>query len=70
MFKAFTDHPRAMGETYGEHLAKAWSFAGPLAAAAGACLLHGLFPFAFQTSASRRVRDLHDRMVVDRARRG
>lgn len=69
MLKAFTQHPDAVGETYLEHLVQAWRFSGQLAAAALACLLHGLFPFAFQTSGSRRVRDLHDRMVTHRTRR-
>ena len=66
MLKAFTNHPRTVGETYFEHLGTAWSFSASLALGAMACLLHGLFPFAFQTSASRRVRDLHDRMVTHR----
>jgi hypothetical protein len=66
VLKAFTQHPDAVGETYLEHLAQAWRFAGLLAAAAVACLLHGLLPFAFQTSGSRRVRDLHERMAARR----
>ncbi|MDZ4374196.1 MAG: DUF6356 family protein [Phenylobacterium sp.] len=68
MLKAFTDHPETVGESYGEHLLQAWGFAATLATAALACLLHGLFPFAFQSAGSRRVRALHDRMVTHRAR--
>jgi hypothetical protein len=37
-----------------------------MAAGAVACLLHGLFPFAFQSSGSRRIRELHARMVTHR----
>jgi uncharacterized integral membrane protein (TIGR00698 family) len=37
-----------------------------MAMGALACFLHGLFPFAFQTSGSRRIRDLHERMVTHR----
>ncbi len=66
MLKAFTQHPRAVGETYFEHLGQASSFAGCMAMGALACFLHGLFPFAFQTSGSRRIRDLHERMVTHR----
>src|SRR5688572_28794646 len=66
MLKAFTDHPRAVGESYFEHLGQASSFAGTMAMGALACFLHGLFPFAFQTSGSRRIRELHERMVTHR----
>lgn len=66
MFKAFTHHPGTVGETYFEHLGSAWGFASTMFVAATACLLHGLFPFAFQSSGSRRIRDLHDRMVTHR----
>jgi hypothetical protein len=33
-----------------------------------ACLLHGVFPFAFQKAGSRRIVDLHRRMVANRHR--
>lgn len=66
MFKAFTRHPETVGESYFQHLGSAWGFAATMAMGAVACLLHGLFPFAFQASGSRRIRDLHDRMVTHR----
>jgi hypothetical protein len=66
--RAFTDHPASVGETYGEHLVSAWGFAFTLLAAAAACWLHGVFPFAFQSSGSRRVVALHSRMVANRRR--
>ena len=66
MLKAFTQHPKAVGESYFEHLGSATGYAATLAVGALACLLHGLFPFAFQTSGSRRIRELHDRMVTHR----
>jgi hypothetical protein len=68
MLRAFTDHPDSVGETYAEHMDTAWSFAASLAVAALCCFLHGLLPFAFQTSASRRVNELHRRMVTHRRR--
>lgn len=64
--KAFTEHPASVGESYFEHLGSAWGFASTMAVAAMACLLHGLFPFAFQSSGSRRIRELHQRMVTHR----
>ena len=69
MLRAFTDHPEAVGESYGEHLVSASGFAATMFTAAAACLLHGLFPFALQTSGSRRIKALHARMVTARHRR-
>ncbi len=59
----FTSHPASVGETYGEHMRVALSFAGPLAKAAGAALVHAFLPFLFATTASLTVRRLHDRMA-------
>lgn len=69
MLRAFTDHPETVGESYGEHLVSASGFALTMVTGAAACLLHGLFPFAFQTSGSRRIKALHARMVTARHRR-
>ena len=43
-------------------------FASTMLAGAAACFLHGLFPFAFQKSGSRRIIALHERMVANRHR--
>jgi uncharacterized integral membrane protein (TIGR00698 family) len=66
MLRAFTHHPETVGESYFEHLASAWGFAATMFMGAAACLLHGLFPFAFQKSGSRRISALHERMVTHR----
>ena len=68
MFRPFTDHPDSVGETYLQHMGSAWGFAGVMLVGATACLLHGIFPFAFQKSGSRRIAELHDRMVANRRR--
>ena len=68
MFRAFTEHPDSVGETYLEHMGSAWGFAGTMALAALCCFLHGLFPFAFQKGGSRRIVELHGRMVANRHR--
>lgn len=68
MLRAFTDHPESVGETYLEHMGSAWGFAGVMALAALCCFLHGVFPFAFQKSGSRRVAALYQRMVTNRHR--
>lgn len=59
--KLFTDHPASVDETYFGHMAFALWFAGRLALAALAALGHAFLPFAFQTTASRIVRDLFER---------
>ena len=67
MLKAFTDHPRTVGESYLEHLRMAWGFAGGMALGALCCFVHGLLPFALTTSGSRRIGELHERMISRRA---
>lgn len=51
----FTDHPQSVGESYGEHFAKASGFGVTLIRAGGACLLHALFPAVHEQTASRAV---------------
>ena len=65
----FTEHPASAGETYGEHMRVAQSFALPLAKAAIAALVHAFLPFLFTTTASATVKSLHDRMARRRANR-
>ena len=59
----FLEHPRAVGETYGEHQRRAFWFAGVLIRAGLACALHGLAPRLCQTSASQAVKRLHGEMT-------
>ncbi|QQS11999.1 MAG: hypothetical protein IPK81_21125 [Rhodospirillales bacterium] len=65
---AFTAHPRAVGETYAQHLGMASGFGLRMIAGGVACLLHGLLPFLFTTTGSRAIRALHDDMVSHRRR--
>jgi hypothetical protein len=68
MFRAFTDHPESVGETYLEHLHSASWFAMTMFAGGVVCLLHAIFPFAFQKGGSARIKLLYDRMVTNRHR--
>ena len=68
MFRAFTDHPETVGETYFEHMHSASWFAMTMFVGGVACLLHAVFPFAFQKSGSRRIKALYERMVTNRHR--
>ncbi|WP_308917468.1 DUF6356 family protein [Jannaschia sp. LMIT008] len=60
--RGFRDHPASVGESYGQHARFALGFAGQLALAAGAALVHAAIPPLFETTASRIVRRLHARI--------
>lgn len=62
--KLFLTHPRGVGESYFQHMAVALSFAGWLAAAAGAALIHALIPGLFERTARRIVGRLNDRLTA------
>jgi hypothetical protein len=66
--RLFTEHPAAVGETYGEHLVQASSFGTRMILAGLACLVHGLFPFLFVRTGSTAISALHTRMVTHRSR--
>ena len=66
---AFTDHPASVGETYGQHMGMAFSFAGRMLLGSLACLIHGFLPFLFVRTGSSTITDLHHRMVTHRDRR-
>ena len=65
----FTDHPKSVDETYGEHLVMASGFGSRMILAGFACLLHGLLPFLFVKTGSEAITELHDRMVTNRNRK-
>ena len=64
----FRAHPRSVNESYLEHQRMAWGFSASLLKAAAACFIHGLVPGLFESTASRSVAELHERMA--RQRRG
>ena len=66
--RLFTEHPESVGETYLEHLCAATGFATRMMWGGVACFFHALFPFAFRRTGSECIEQLHDRMVVNRAR--
>lgn len=67
--RMFSAHPESVGETYFEHLGVAFSFGFELMAAAVACMLHGVFPFLCEKTASAKIRELNHRMVTHRDKR-
>ncbi|MGD9812702.1 MAG: DUF6356 family protein [Sphingobium sp.] len=64
--RLFLQHPRTVGENYGEHFAAASGFGFSMIFGGLACVVHGLIPGVFVTTGSDTVRRLHDRMVVNR----
>jgi hypothetical protein len=61
--RLFTEHPESVGESYVEHMRVALSFAGPLALAAFAALMHAFLPFLFKSTASGTIKRLYARMT-------
>ncbi|WP_086607237.1 DUF6356 family protein [Erythrobacter donghaensis] len=60
--KLFTDHPRAIGETYGQHARTALSFGWRMVVGGLACMVHALVPGLFVKTASRTVVQLDAEM--------
>ncbi len=65
---SFTEHPATVGESYFQHLRTAFSFSFGMICGGLACLVHGVFPFLFTTTGSSKIRSLHERMVLHRAK--
>ncbi|HEX6959289.1 MAG TPA: DUF6356 family protein [Ferrovibrio sp.] len=64
--RLFTDHPRSVGESYGQHAAMALSFSGRMLLASLACLVHAAIPGLFTRTGSTIISRLHDDMVLHR----
>lgn len=63
----FFEHPRSIGESYGEHLRVAGGFGLTMIVAGLACLVHAIVPGLFVRTGSVAIAHLHDRMVRNRA---
>jgi hypothetical protein len=63
MANPFTDHPREVGESYGEHMANAGSYGFALIGAGLACLAHAVLPFVFVNTGSNSIRRLYGRLT-------
>ncbi|HEX4333691.1 MAG TPA: DUF6356 family protein [Usitatibacter sp.] len=68
MKNPFTFHPRSVGESYLEHGLFACRYGAKMTAGGVAALLHGVFPFLFQTTGSRITRELNASLEESRAR--
>lgn len=61
--RLFLDHPATVNESYFQHMRFAFGFAFWLAVAACAALIHAVIPALCETTASRILRRLHDRIT-------
>ena len=68
MSVSFTQHPREVGETYGQHFLVATGFGLAMLVGGLACLVHAVLPFLCTRTGSGTIRRLHDQMVANRAR--
>jgi len=65
LHKLFLSHPQTVDESYGEHFWFALGFAAKLFGAAVAALVHAVIPCLFEKTASRMIREMHER-ITDR----
>jgi hypothetical protein len=63
LHRLFLSHPRAVDESYGEHFLFALGFAARLLGAGLAALVHAVIPCLFETTASRMILEMHDRIA-------
>jgi hypothetical protein len=63
LHKLFLSHPQKVEESYGEHFWFALGFAAKLSGAAGAALVHAVIPCLFEKTASRMIREMHERIT-------
>ena len=62
MYNPFTKHPHSVDETYLEHMKCAFKFFYTLFRLSLAVLVHAIFPFLFEYTASKGVKELNDCM--------
>ena len=60
MYNLFTKHPNEVNETYIEHMICAFKFHCILLRLSSAVLIHAIFPFWFETTASDGIKKLND----------
>ena len=68
MRNPFAAHPHSVGETYLEHGTFACLYGAKMTLGGLAALMHGVFPFLFQTTASRITRSLNATLDASRER--
>ena len=62
IYKLFTEHPNSVNETYFQHMRCALSFHFTLLRLSFCALVHAIFPFLCETTASDGIKKLNDCM--------
>ena len=62
MYNPFTEHPKSVDETYFEHMCCAFKFHCTLLKLSLCALVHAIFPFLCETTASDGIKDLNNCM--------
>ena len=62
MYNPFTKHPKEVNETYLEHMWCAVKFYCKLTILSYAAIIHAIFPFLCETTASDCIKELNDCM--------
>ena len=65
VLKKFTNHPKSVGETYTEHAGVAAGFGWTMIVGGFASLIHAVFPFWFESTGSRAINHLHEKLICD-----
>jgi hypothetical protein len=58
-FNLFTNHPHSVDETYLEHMIYATSYGFKMIFAGIASIIHAIFPFLFETTASECAKEIN-----------
>ena len=65
--RIFLSHPRAVGESYGEHATTAARFGFTMIVGGAACVVHAIVPVLFVRTASDAVKRLYGQMLARHA---
>ena len=66
----FTDHPHSINETYLEHMSQAFYYGFRMIFSGLAALIHAVFPFVFEATASNNAREIIRDIDQRKAHRG
>ena len=60
MKNIFSNHPNSVGETYLQHLFKAFNFGYKLTVMSIQAFIHGILPWCFEHTVSDKIKKLND----------
>lgn len=63
---SFTEHPNSVGENYIQHMLVSFSFSLLMIKGFFVCFIHALLPFCFKKTGSNMIKDMHERMLINR----